>query len=200
MLGLALAAMLFATLYFPAVTRLSIAYVSPYAKADLRKRLLAGAIDGVPVVTSFLVSWNSGSSLLAAIAAAYLLLRDSVRGQSIGKLLLGLVVINLETGRPCTLKDSVWRNGVFLVPGANAVAVCLEPITLIRHPQGQRLGDVLAQTQVVEGLGVRDLAAAVQQWWRNFLGELHPAGRKPDREPTITEGRLRTQSETVQTR
>ena len=115
-------------------------------------------------------------SCCRSIGAAYLLLRDGVRGQSLGKLWLGLVVINLETSEPCTLKDSVWRNALFLIPGANVAALVLEAVTTMRDPQGQRLGDRIAQTQVVEGFGVKDLAASFQQWWRSLIGELGRAG------------------------
>jgi uncharacterized RDD family membrane protein YckC len=145
--------------------------------------LFAATIDGIPVVVAWSLYLDSGSAVFLVIAASYLLLRDSMRGQSPGKLLLGLVVVNLETGRPCTLKDSVWRNAVFLVPGANLVAVFLEPITIVRDPQGQRLGDRLAQTQVIEGLGVRDLAASFQRWWLGFRGGLGPVARRPGRQP-----------------
>ena len=181
MLGFVLPALLFAAVYFPTVTQLSVALVSPYVKADVRKRLFAATIDGIPVIVTWLLYQDSGFPLFLAIGAGFLLLRDSIRGQSPGKLLLGLVVINLETGRPCTPKDSVWRSAVFLVPGANVVAVFLEPITIVRDPQGQRLGDKLAQTQVIEGLGVRDLAASLQRWWLRVLGELNPGGRRPGR-------------------
>jgi hypothetical protein len=122
MLGLALPAVLFAAVYFPTITQLSIALVSPYAKADVRKRLFAATIDGIPVIITWLLYGDSGAPLLLVIGAGYLLLRDSMRGQSLGKLLLGLVVISLETGRPCTVKGSVWRNIVFLIPGANMAA------------------------------------------------------------------------------
>src|SRR5713101_7674129 len=33
-----------------------------------------------------------------------------------------------------------------------------------RDPQGQRLGDRLAQTQVIEGLGAKDLVKSFQDW------------------------------------
>ena len=181
MLGFVLPAVLFGLVYFPAVTRLSIALVSPYAKADVRKRLFAATIDGLMVITTWFLYRNSGSPLFLVTGAGYLLLRDSVRGQSLGKFLVGVVVISLETGRPCMLKCSVWRNVLLLIPGANVVAIFLEPITIVRDPQGQQLGDRLAQTQVVEGLGARDLAASFRRWWRRFVAELNPMVRRPGR-------------------
>ena len=114
-IGLVLPALLFAAVYFPTLNKFSLALVSPHAKADVRKRLAAALIDGAPIVASFLFYWSAGSVMLPLIGAAYLLLRDGVRGQSLGKLWLGLVVVSLETGEPCTLMDSVWRNALFLI-------------------------------------------------------------------------------------
>src|SRR4029453_17304957 len=144
-----LPAIVFALVYFPLVTQLSRGLVSPYAKADVRRRLYAATIDGLIVVMSCLLYWTSDSVLYLAAGAAYLLFRDAVKGQSVGKFLLGLVVISLESGRPCSLSGSVGRNLLLLLPGANVVAVFLEAQTVVRDPQGQRLGDRLTQTQVV---------------------------------------------------
>jgi uncharacterized RDD family membrane protein YckC len=158
-----LPAVVFALAYFPLVTRLSRGLLSPYTKADVTKRFFAATIDGLLVATTCALYWSSGSVLFLVASAAYLLLRDAVGGQSVGKFLLGLVVISLETGRPSTLTSSVRRNLLLLLPGANVVAVFLEAITVIRDPQGQRLGDRLAQTQVIEGLGAKDLVKSLQR-------------------------------------
>ena len=47
-----LPAVLFALVYFPIVTQLSRGLLSPYVKADVRKRLFAATIDGLMVVTA----------------------------------------------------------------------------------------------------------------------------------------------------
>jgi uncharacterized RDD family membrane protein YckC len=161
---LVLPAVIFALVYFPAVTQLSRGLLSPYAKADVRKRLFAATIDAILVTTGCVLYWNSKSVLFLVAGAAYLLLRDALGGQSVGKFFLGLVVISLETGRPSTLTGSVLRNLLLLLPGANVVAVFLEAVTVVRDPQGQRLGDRLAQTRVVEGLGAKDLLKSFQDW------------------------------------
>ena len=49
-----------------------------------------------------------------------------------------------------------------MIPGANVIAVFLETKTIIRDPQGLRLGDRFALTQVVEGFGAKDLVAAIR--------------------------------------
>jgi uncharacterized RDD family membrane protein YckC len=155
----------FGLAYFPIFTRISKGLVSPYAKADRRRRLAAATVDGLLCITCVLFYLTLKSPLLLLIGAAYLLLRDSViiRGQSVGKFLFSLLVVSLETGRPCSRRESARRNFLLLVPGLNLVAVVLETFTIIKDPQGQRLGDRLAQTQVIEGFGARELIKRVQK-------------------------------------
>src|SRR5688572_30802468 len=158
--------------------------VSPYAKAHVSRRFIAAAIDALLVATLLGFAAALGSVLLAIAGAAYLLLRDAlfVPGQSVGKFLLSLLVISLETGRPCSRTGSIRRNVMFLVPGLNLVAIPYEALAVVRDPQGQRLGDRLAQTQVVEGLGARELIKAVQKDLQDELLEIQPL-RKPAGEP-----------------
>jgi uncharacterized RDD family membrane protein YckC len=155
-------AVAFALAYPSIVTHLSRGLISPYVKADVRKRLTAASIDGLIVATLLLMSWTTGSVWYLIVSGSYLLLRDAVGGQSIGKVALGLVVIDLETGRLCPIIGSLRRNVLLLLPGANVVAVFLEARTIMADPQGQRLGDRFAQTQVVEGAGARELAKSFQ--------------------------------------
>jgi len=121
-----LPAIVFALVYFPIVTQLSRGLLSPYAKADVRRRLFAATIDGLAVVMSCLLYWTSDFVLYLAAGTAYLLFLGAIRGQSVGKFLLGVVVISLETGRPSSLAGSVRRNLLLLLPGANVVAIFLE--------------------------------------------------------------------------
>ena len=180
-----LPAVVFAVVYFPIVTQLSRGLLSPYVKADVRKRLSAATVDGLMVVTACFLYWNSDVIWYLAAGSAYLLFRDAIKGQSIGKLLFGLIVISLETGRPSSLAGSVRRNALLLLPGANIVAVFLEAGTVVRDPQGQRLGDRLAQTQVVEGLGARDFVKSFQEslmgLGAEFDREVGRRGRTPVR-------------------
>jgi len=183
MLSLLFAAVLFGLVYFPTLKYLSVGIVTPYAKVDVRKRLLAAWVDSLPAIAAWFLYRNTESLLGAAVAVLYLLLRDGIGGQSLGKLLLGLVVVNIQTGRFCTWKESALRNVFVLIPGANVMAIFLESITLIRDPQGQRLGDRLAHTQVIEGLGAKDLATSFQEWWTSVFGELQRDPRRRRRQP-----------------
>ncbi len=154
----------FGLLYFPAFNRMARGWASPYAKADIRKRAGAAAIDASLVGICLVAFGTQGSMLFLLAGGVYMLLRDGlfVQGQSIGKFVLGLVVIHLETGRPCGRMASAKRNVIFLVPGLNVVAVCLEAVAGSRDPQGQRLGDRIANTQVVEGFGAKEFVKVVQ--------------------------------------
>ena len=183
MLTLLLAAVLFGLVYFPTLRYMSVGLVSSYAKVDVRKRLLAAGIDGLPVVAAWFLYLRSGNVLALAGAAGYALLRDGIGGQSLGKLVVGLVVVNIQTGRFCSWKDSALRNVFVLIPGANILAIFLESFTIIRDPQGQRLGDRIAQTQVIEGLGAKDLAKSFERWWLALFGGLDRSARRPRRQP-----------------
>lgn len=190
--GSIVVSLLFVLVYFPALKR-ALVLVSPYPKASLRRRLFAAGIDGLLVGSFVAAPWNTGSMPLLILAALYLLLRDALAGQSIGKLFLGLVVVHVDTGQRCGWTGSLTRNVVLAVPGSNLVAVLLEARTLIQDPQGQRLGDRVARTQVVEGFGARDLVKDLQDWWTSFLAEL-PAGGRPDRRrPVRVPNRLQRQ-------
>jgi len=178
-----LPAIAFAVAYYPILDKLSFALASPYPKADLGKRFVAASVDAIVVMSMVVLYRGSETIVFPLLGAAYLILRDGIGGRSIGKFCCGLVVINLKTGLPCTRGDSIGRNSILVLPGANLVAVFLEAATIVRDPQGQRLGDRFVQTQVVEGFGARDFVADVQRWWLDFLGQLDGNPRKPRRAP-----------------
>jgi uncharacterized RDD family membrane protein YckC len=181
---LLLSATTFALAYSSIVRYVSRGHISHYAKADVRKRLAAASIDGLLVVTLCLVYSIGRAPLYLALGAGYLLLRDAIGGQSIGKIVVGLVVIDLTTGRAASVSGSVKRNLLLPLPGANVVAILLEARTIMSDPQGQRLGDRLAQTQVVEGAGARDLVKSFQDWLLSLGGALGDAtGRRRRRVP-----------------
>ena len=182
--GLAGLGVSFALMYPTLLAKLSLSLASRYAKTESRRRLYAAMIDGLLVASIFALYWFSASIAFLAIGAACILLRDAVCGRSLGKFLLGLTVVSLETGRPGSARDSVSRNVIFLLPGANVAAVFLEARTLSRDQHGLRLGDRLAMTQVVDGYGAKDLALDIQALLEHSAAQLGVStGRRRRRAP-----------------
>ena len=97
LIGVVLApALAFGVAYHPILARLSLALVSPYAKADVVKRASAATIDGLLVALTIVLYRNSDMPFFLFLGGTYLLLRDSMSGRSIGKFCCGLVVVNLD--------------------------------------------------------------------------------------------------------
>ncbi|MGM0653368.1 MAG: RDD family protein [Bacillota bacterium] len=81
----------------------------------------------------------------------YFLLRDGFgRGQSWGKKICGLMVVNLDNNLPCDKGKSFVRNVVIWVLSALGGLSIVELIVLLVHDRGYRLGDMLARTQVID--------------------------------------------------
>jgi hypothetical protein len=170
--SIGLSAVAFAVFCYPALNLIARGLASPYAKADLGKRFSAVMIDGTLCLSAWVLYGHSRSVLYLIAGAVYVPFRDSIRGRSFGKFCFGLVVLDLPSRRPCGRMGSLTRNALFILPGVNVAALFFEAASVVRDPQGQRLGDRLAQTQVVEGFGARDLAADFLHWWRDFIGNL----------------------------
>ena len=120
--------------------------------------LLNTILENATEATFYL--WVLGVVLSFFWFAYYGLLRDSFKnGQSWGKRLLGLRVVELEGNRPCSKGCSFTRNflglslafiGVFL-PFIGWPLWLVEPLAVITSKAGQRFGDRWARVQVVIG-------------------------------------------------
>jgi uncharacterized RDD family membrane protein YckC len=113
------------------------------------KRLAAFLIDswGVFIVLLLLsyplalISTELQGNLIGIVWFSYFLLRDSIPGQSIGKRLLNLRVIKIESNKSCTWLQSIGRNLPHIFFLIDAVFILGD-----RH---MRIGDMLANTIVV---------------------------------------------------
>jgi len=118
----------------------------------LAAQFLDGLVAGIPFVGALLVAFLLPRSDVVAflpivvgaiLGALYTLLADGLEGgQSFGKRLVGIRVVSMTTGAPCTFGQSFVRNLLLMLLG---------PIDWIfifgeRH---QRLGDKAAGTIVV---------------------------------------------------
>ena len=136
---------------------------SPYPKASLFLRGCARVID---VAIAWVLYVGTGPAGVV-VALLYLLFADGMlQGQSLGKKLFGVKVVYLPTRQGARHRDSVLRNAPFglviilsMMPdlGLRAfIAGCvvvgaIEIVKVLRDPLGLRLGDLWANTQVVDG-------------------------------------------------
>jgi uncharacterized RDD family membrane protein YckC len=138
-----------------------------YLKAPFGTRLLAYIVDGIvsvgtvalAVATVFFTNLprDNRFAAFAVVAAAvlwtiyYSFTKDGRDGgQSIGMEMLNLMVVNTTTNAPCSTGESALRALVLfalnLVP---VVGWLIEPIFALSDPDGRRLGDRAANTQVI---------------------------------------------------
>ena len=138
-----------------------------YVKANFGARLLAWIIDciagmapavvvGVFVAVSGMMNRGVGLSVLAIVACVawslwYSFTKDGREGgQSIGKDMMDLMVVNTETNQPCTMGESALRAVVwFALNFIPVVGFFIEPIMALADENGRRLGDRAAHTQVI---------------------------------------------------
>jgi uncharacterized RDD family membrane protein YckC len=141
---------------------------SPYAKADLTLRLLARLVDLTLAFTVANVAREAGPPL----AALYLLVADGLmQGQSIGKRIFGVRAVvlppkGLLRGRPAGYRESVLRNAPFALVGlfyglpivgwlllfvVGLPIMAFEAYMVWSDRLGIRIGDIFADTQVVDG-------------------------------------------------
>ena len=149
---------------------------SPYPKCSLWLRGGARLFDCAVAWGLYVLMGQAGS----VVALLFLLLADGLlQGQSAGKRLFGIKVVHLPTRAPARYRESVLRNAPFalavllgmipeplgwvaFVAGA-AVIGGVEGWKVLRDPLGTRLGDVWAETQVVDGkvvIGARERTPA----------------------------------------
>ena len=128
-------------------------------KADLITRAVAGFVDLLLII---------GLAILPDIlgflsAMGYILIRDGLfEGRSVGKKLIGLQTVfsgNLE--QAATYRESIIRNVtlslaylLFLIPYAGWIlgplVLGVEGLTAVGDTEGMRIGDMLAQTCVLQ--------------------------------------------------
>lgn len=134
-----------------------------YPKASM---WLRGGARLVDTAIAWLLYTATGPAGIV-MALIYILFADAmINGQSFGKKLFGVKAIFLPTRSGVRHRDSVLRNGpfglviiLFMMPdlgfkafiGGIVVIGGIEAVRAWRDPQGLRLGDLWAQTQVIDG-------------------------------------------------
>jgi uncharacterized RDD family membrane protein YckC len=130
------------------------------------RRVVATLIDGLvlglaygmvawafgTVTTTGPYSWSAetstGPTLLYALGAfAYYALLEGYRGQTLGKLVVGVRVVDEQTGQAPGLGKAAVRTVLRLIDGLLAYLVAF--IVVLVSPRRQRLGDMAGHTLVV---------------------------------------------------
>jgi uncharacterized RDD family membrane protein YckC len=84
------------------------------------------------------------------LAIIYVIFRDSFgKGTSLGKRVLGLVIVDLRTGQPCNWRRVLARNVIDPIP----VVDLLDFLLTCLDERGQKIMDKVLETQVTEGVG-----------------------------------------------
>lgn len=139
-------------------------------KVSTLNRCLA---KGVDLFVIFFLSLVLPYPLGVLLGFVYTMIHDGIRqGQSLGKWLFHLKVIHLKDNQPCTLRESIIRNSplgvatffgiipfwgwiILLVLGIPLVALEIYLMMTLEH--GGRLGDIMADTKVVEAPKTRPI-------------------------------------------
>jgi uncharacterized RDD family membrane protein YckC len=135
---------------------------SPYPKADLSLRGLARLAD----FTLALVLAQTSPQVGPLLAALYLLIADGLlSGQSIGKKIFGVRTVVVPRRAPAGYRESMLRNAPFALVAifyavpllwpvlfvAGVPIVAFEAYMIYTDRLGVRIGDIFADTQVVDG-------------------------------------------------
>lgn len=144
---------------------------SPYPKADLTLRGLARLAD-------FTIAFGMATTAPGVgplVAAGYLLVADGLmQGQSPGKKIFGVKAVVPATRAPAGFQESMLRNAPFAVVTVFWALPILWPAFFLvglpvigyeawqvwDEPLGLRLGDRIAETQVVDGKVVAGIPSA----------------------------------------
>ncbi|MEK6714420.1 MAG: RDD family protein [Nitrospirota bacterium] len=99
----------------------------------------------VLVILELIVKLTLKQDIHWSVLIIYWLLRDSLSGQSIGKRVVGLHVINTK-GEGATPVEGIVRN----IPIAIPFVSIIEYFVMLRNSEGKRIGDLIAHTKVTD--------------------------------------------------
>ena len=147
-----------------------VAEVPKYTKVRFGTRVWAHIIDsfvpGIPIICCMILGGIGAAAGLSIVAVLgfmgafgsmiwgiyYTFTKDGREGgQSIGKKKCDLMVVNITTNQPCTKGESALRQlDLFFLNMIPIVGWLVEPIVILASEDGRRLGDRMADTQVIE--------------------------------------------------
>ncbi|MDD5772627.1 MAG: RDD family protein [bacterium] len=119
-------------------------------KANIVNRYMAGAVDfGIAVLIYFIFTKSLKINII--LANIFVLFRDCLSGgKSIGKMIFNLNTYKLKDESPATFRESILRNFFFIIPIINYLMIAVELFLIYWDPDGSRIGDKIAMTQIVD--------------------------------------------------
>lgn len=91
------------------------------------------------------------SAILYILPLTYVFIKDGLNGQSIGKRMMKIQVVNIQNNKKCTIGTSCLRALITcLLQIIPVVGWLVEPIMVLSKEDGRRLADKVANTQVVK--------------------------------------------------
>jgi uncharacterized RDD family membrane protein YckC len=90
---------------------------------------------------------TAGTVAYAVVVALYFVLLEGYRGQTLGKMAVGITVVSEATGAPPGLAAATVRTALRLIDGLATYLVAF--IAVLATAKRQRLGDMAAHTVVV---------------------------------------------------
>jgi len=127
-------------------------------KSPKLKRLFAGIVDLVVVFGIIFALMSSKRllmliivrrTLMIALPSIYLLMKDSLEGKSIGKLLMGIMVFNEKEKKSGSIAESIIRNWYLAIPILGPTLFAIIIGVQIFAGKKQRMGDKAANTIVI---------------------------------------------------
>jgi len=161
---------------------------SPYPKADLMLRGLARGADFLLAIALA----QLGHELGAVLAVVYLLLADGfMHGQSLGKRLFGIRAMQIPHRVPAGYRESMLRNAdfalvaLFYVVPLGWILLVLVGLPIVAFEAwmvwtdrlGIRIGDIFADTQVVDAKVVTKIEVVATHAFPFSESPPHGAGR-----------------------
>jgi uncharacterized RDD family membrane protein YckC len=123
-----------------------------FQPASTTPRVLAAIIDVFIGALAGFVAGFFTAGIGGLVGLIYAVVRDGLfDGRSVGKKLMGIRVVALDTGAPCTVPQSVIRHVVSIIPCVGQVYAIVEVVKFLSDAQKRRFGDYWAGTIVIDG-------------------------------------------------
>lgn len=111
-----------------------------------------GDFSGINIVGGMVWLWGL---FLLIIPSIYYFIKDGLKnGQSYGKRMFGLMVIDIQKNLPCSKGKSAFRNLIssliVAMPFINILTFWIEPIMVLVRTDGKKAADMVASCQVID--------------------------------------------------